>query len=72
MFDASSAIKGGPVSDPGLDQPESDVIEQNQDAIAGQIDEREPSLPDEIPIEADVADVAEQARELPADDDEYR
>lgn len=60
------------MSDPGLDQPEPDVIEQNQDAIAGQAHAQEPGLPDEIPIEADPADVAEQAREVQADDEEYR
>lgn len=60
------------MSDPGLEQPEPDVIEQSQDAIVGHADSSEAGLPGQIPIEADAADVAEQAREVAADDEEYR
>ena len=58
----------------GLEEPEPDVVEQNQDAITGAISPTEPGLPDELPLEADPADVAEQAHEVPAsdDDDDYR
>jgi hypothetical protein len=60
------------VTDAGLDQPIPDVVEQSQDAIPGDSEDRQVAPPSPLPIEADAADVAEQARELGPDDDEYR
>jgi hypothetical protein len=60
------------VTDAGLDQPEPDVVEQSQDAIPSDSDEREGIPLSPLPIEADAADVAEQARDVGLDDDDYR
>jgi hypothetical protein len=57
------------MSDMGLEAPDADAAEQDQDAIPvpGDADEF-----GEFPLEASPADRAEQARELSLDDDEYR
>jgi hypothetical protein len=57
------------MSDMGLEAPDADTAEQEQDAFPEAADE-EPQV--ETPLEADQADTAEQARELDVDDDEYR
>jgi hypothetical protein len=57
------------MSDMGLEAPDADAAEQDQDAIPvpGDADEL-----DDFPLEVSPADRAEQARELSLDDDEYR
>ena len=55
-----------------LEEPIADVVEQNQPAVPGADDAREPELPDKLPLEADAADAAEQAREVELDEDDYR
>ncbi len=57
------------MSDKGLEAPDADTAEQEQDAFP-ETAEEEPQV--ETPLEADQADTAEQARELDVDDDEYR
>jgi hypothetical protein len=60
------------------EEPTADVLEQNQTAVppaddpAGPADPAEPELPSGVPLEADEADTAEQAREVPLDEDDYR
>jgi hypothetical protein len=54
------------------EEPIADVIEQNQPAAPGADDVRVPELPDKLPLEADAADAAEQAREVELDEDDYR
>ncbi len=63
------------MSDKGLEAPDADAAEQDQDVLPeaaedGEEDSGEPA--EESPLEADAADVAEQARVLRPDDDEYR
>jgi hypothetical protein len=60
------------MTDAGLDEPFPDVAEQSQDAVpdAGEPDEIE--LPIEVPLEADAADAADQAREVELGEEEYR
>jgi hypothetical protein len=60
------------MSKSSYEQPVADVIEQNQPAAPGADDAREPQLPDRLPLEADAADAAEQAREVELDEDDYR
>jgi hypothetical protein len=57
------------MSDMDLESPDADAAEQEQDAFP---DAAEDDSPSETPLEANQADAAEQARELGADDDEYR
>jgi hypothetical protein len=59
------------MSDMGLEAPDADAAEQQQDAV--------PEAEDDIavtvtqpPLEANEADAAEQEQELDAADDEYR
>jgi hypothetical protein len=56
----------------GLERPVPDSVEQNQDATTGADEQSEGPEPEEVPLEADPADAAEQARELDIDDDDYR
>jgi hypothetical protein len=56
----------------GLERPVPDSVEQNQDAITGTDEDTEGPETDEVPLEADPADAAEQSRELDLDDDDYR
>jgi hypothetical protein len=60
---------GSGMSDMGLEAPDADAAEQDQDAIPGPGDADELG---EFPLEVSAADRAEQARELSLDDDEYR
>jgi hypothetical protein len=57
------------MSEMGLEAPDADAAEQDQDAVpvAG-----DASGPTELPLEANQADTAEQSREISLDDDEYR
>ena len=60
------------MSDKGLEAPDADLAEQEMDAVPGDMDADEPDLPGELPLEANEADAAEQARPVSLDDDEYR
>ena len=57
-----------------FDEPDADVAEQNQEAVLLDDDEVDTDeLPEEVPLEADPADAAEQAREVGrGEDDDYR
>jgi hypothetical protein len=59
------------VSEESLEVPEADALEQEADVIERA---EEPEVePEDVPLEADPADVAEQAREVDLNDDEdYR
>ncbi|HVB43599.1 MAG TPA: hypothetical protein VNF47_12955 [Streptosporangiaceae bacterium] len=58
--------------DRGLDEPVPDVVEQHQEAVPGADEPEAPDVPEELPLEADAADAAEQAREVGLDEDDYR
>jgi hypothetical protein len=61
------------MTDSDREEPVDDVVEQQQSVPPAGIEESdEPELPGRIPLEADPADAAEQAREVRLDDDEYR
>jgi hypothetical protein len=54
----------------GLESPDADAAEQEQDVVP---DPRDAAERGDLPLEANPADTAEQARELSVDDDEdYR
>jgi len=57
------------MNDMGLEAPDADAAEQDQDAVPVAGDAGQPNEP---PLEANQADTAEQAREVSLDDDEYR
>jgi len=59
------------MSDVSREAPDADVAEQDQEAIPGGDELREEEDLD-VPLEADVADLNEQARGLGPDDEEYR
>lgn len=60
------------MTDSGYEEPIADVVEQNQ-PVAPRTDESdEPRMPDKLPLEADAADAADQAREVELDEDDYR
>ena len=54
-----------------LDEPVPDVVEQHQEVVPDE-DESDENALEERPLEADEADVAEQAREVRLSDDDYR
>jgi hypothetical protein len=54
------------------DRPLADVVEQNQQVNADAETADEPELPARLPLEADPADAAEQAREVTLDEEDYR
>jgi len=56
----------------GLDEPEPDAAEQHQEAVPGPDDSDQTELPDRVPLEADPADAAEQARVVELGEDDYR
>jgi hypothetical protein len=60
------------MSDSGHEEPIADVVEQNQPAAPNADGSSEPRLPEKLPLEADAADAAEQAREVELDEDDYR
>ena len=60
------------MTDWGLDEPEADVAEQNQEAVPEPDESEEAEGPEERPLEADEADAAEQARQLELGEDDYR
>jgi hypothetical protein len=60
-----------------LDEPDADVAEQNQEIVPLDDDLDDDldaaDLPEELPLEADPADAAEQARQVGlGEDDDYR
>jgi len=63
------------MSDMDLEAPDADAAEQNLDAVPDEsdVDSDEVEEPEELPLEADAADRAEQARVVAVDeDDDYR
>jgi hypothetical protein len=59
------------MSEESLEAPAADTAEQQADAVPG--DERDDEEQPAVPLEADSADAAEQARGVGrADEDEYR
>jgi hypothetical protein len=60
-------------SDMGLEAPDADAAEQDQDVMPEPDDAEEDERgAEDIPLEANEADLVEQAREVNVDDDEYR
>jgi hypothetical protein len=60
------------MTDRDPEEPLPDVIEQSQEVMPGADDDEDGSLDDELPLEADPADAAEQAREVNIEEDDYR
>ena len=58
------------MSDNDIERPEADSVEQDQDVIPD-ADENS-GTQEEVPLEADEADAAEQRAVVKSDDDEYR
>ncbi|MHB1432911.1 MAG: hypothetical protein ACYCVZ_12445 [Streptosporangiaceae bacterium] len=58
--------------EPRAEAAEADAVEQEQEAVPGAGDGRDSELPEEVPLEADEADTAEQTREVNLDEDDYR
>jgi hypothetical protein len=58
--------------DSSLDEPVPDVVEQRQDAVPGRDESDQSELPAGVPLEADAADAAEQARVVELGDEDYR
>ncbi|MBO2455120.1 hypothetical protein J4573_49100 [Actinomadura barringtoniae] len=53
----------------GIETPEEDAAEQLADAAG---EDEGPEWPQQIPFDADEADVAENARQVRLDEDDYR
>jgi hypothetical protein len=60
------------MSDMGLERPLDDAVEQDQDVIPDEDGPDDEGAPQEIPLEADEADAAEQKRALSLDEEDYR
>ncbi len=63
------------MTDRGLDDPVPDVVEQSQEAVPHADEDEEVEdieLMEDVPLEADPADAAEQAREIELGEDDYR
>ena len=60
------------MTDRGIDEPVPDVVEQRREVIPDGEESDELELPNQIPLEADPADAAEQARVVQFGEDEYR
>ncbi len=59
------------MSEESLETPEADAAEQHAEAVPAAAEAADE--PAELPLEADEADAAEQAREVPSTgDDDYR
>jgi hypothetical protein len=58
------------MSDMGIEAPDADAAEQQQDVVPDTDDDVTPSVAP--PLEANEADAAEQDQELDPGDDEYR
>jgi hypothetical protein len=63
---------GRRLTDIDPEEPVPDVIEQHQDLIPGPEDDESRGPDDELPLEADPADAADQAREVNIAEDDYR
>jgi hypothetical protein len=59
------------MSEESLEAPEADAVEQHEAADPATADAG-PDEPVTVPLESDEADAAEQARPVPAGDDDYR
>jgi hypothetical protein len=59
------------MTDRELDEPVPDVIEQHQEVVPD-ADETDETELEDLPLEADEADVVEQARAVRMSDDDYR
>jgi hypothetical protein len=64
--------KEASMSDMGLERPLDDAVEQDQDVIPDEEEPDDGDLLQEIPLEADEADAAEQKRALSLDEEDYR
>ncbi len=60
------------MTDRGLDEPVADAVEQSQEAVPHAEETDEADILDAMPLEADPADAAEQAREVELGEDDYR
>ena len=60
------------MTDRGLDEPVPDVVEQLQEAVPDGDEPDQAELPLEVPLEADPADAADQARAVQLGEDDYR
>jgi hypothetical protein len=60
------------MTDSDQEVPIVDVVEQSQSVTPSTKEADEPDLPGRIPLEANEADAAEQAREVQLDEDDYR
>ncbi len=62
------------MTDRDVEEPVDDVVEQQHEVLPQEEDEKEEEElhPAELPLEADEADAAEQARTIEIDDDDYR
>jgi hypothetical protein len=60
------------MTDRGLDEPVADAVEQSQEAVPRAEETDEADLLGAMPLEADPADAAEQAREVELGEDDYR
>ena len=58
------------MSDNDIERPEADFVEQHQDVIPDA--DEDSGTQEEVPLEADEADAAEQRAVVKSDDDEYR
>ena len=66
--------EGVGMTDRGAEEPVDDVVEQHTEVLPDDQDDAEEAElhPAELPLEADEADAAEQARTVGRDDDDYR
>jgi hypothetical protein len=64
--------KGQHMTEPSLDEPVPDVVEQHQQAVPDDDESPEAELSPRFPLEADPADAAEQSRIVELGEDEYR
>lgn len=62
------------MTDRDAEEPVDDVVEQHKEVLPDDQDDAEEAElhPVELPLEADEADAAEQARTVGRDDDDYR
>ncbi len=61
------------MTDRGLDEPVPDVVEQSQEAVPRRRRRRRGrASSSQLPLEANQADAAEQAREVELGEDDYR
>jgi hypothetical protein len=61
-----------PLDDRDPEAPEADFAEQHSAVLAEDEENDSEEVPVELPLDADPADVSEQARSVEYDDDDYR